>query len=199
MLTDLLRKKRSRILADWTDAIFRGYPEQTARFLREQQDQFQNPVGYAVSREVPRFFDLLIEGAGREEVAAGIDRFLQIKSVQEPKSSLALAFIFSLKSVIRTHVAGELRRQGREQELETLATTIDQVALAAFDIYQGYREKILEIKANEIRHRSKLLLKRMNLAYGDEPDGTGCSVPKGFPDAPGSNDDAGERKGGNDR
>lgn len=198
MLMDLLRKKRSRILADWTETIFRSYPGQTARFMQEQKDRFQNPVGYAVSREVPRFLDLLIEGADHMEVAASIDRFLQIKSVQEPKSSLALAFIFTLKSVIRSHTGDELRRQGRERELETIDATIDQLALAAFDIYQGYREKILEIKANEIRNRSKLLLERMNLPYGDEPGGTGCSVPEVFPDAPAKNSDAGELKGGND-
>jgi len=193
MLTDLLRRKRSRILADWTQIIFRSYPEQTATFMREQQDRFHNPVGYAVSREVPRFLDLLIEGAEPAALAESLDRFIQIKSVQEPRASQALSFIFALKSVVRSHTAGEL---GKGEELDEFEARIDRAGLGVFDTYQRYREKILEIKANEIRNRSKLLLERLNL--GDEPGGMGCSVPEGIPDAP-ANIDAGELKGGNDR
>jgi hypothetical protein len=194
MLTELLRRKRSRILSDWTEIIFRAYPEQTATFMREQKDRFANPVGYAVSREVPRFLDLLIDGEDIKALAASLDRFIQIKSVQEAKASVALSFVFDLKSVIRGHAGGEAGPRG---DLDALEDKLDRAALAVFDIYQGYREKILEIKANEIRNRSKILLERMNL--GDEPGGMGCSVLEGIPDAPGSETDAGENKGGNDR
>ncbi len=196
MLTELLRRKRSRILADWTEIIFRNYPEQTATFMREQKDRFNNPVGYAVSREVPRFLDLLIEGAEPGESAAAIDRFLQIRSVQESRASLALSFIFELKQVIRAQTAGDPRYL---EELDRLDTAIDRIGLAACDIYQGYREKILEIKANEIRNRSKLLLERMNMSYGDEPGGAGCCAPEDIPVEPATDKDAGELKGGNDR
>lgn len=196
MLTDLLRRKRSRILADWTEIIFRSYPEQTSTFMREQKDRFSNPVGYAVSREVPAFLDLLIEGAEPDAVAAAIDRFLQIRSVQEPRSSKSLSFIFELKQVIRAQTAGDSRYL---KELDRLDTTIDRIVLAACDIYQGYREKILEIKANEIRNRSKLLLERMNMPHGDEPGGAGCCAPEGIPVEPATDKDAGELKGGNDR
>jgi hypothetical protein len=162
--------------------------------MREQKDRFANPVGYAVSREVPRFLDLLIDGEDIKALAASLDRFIQIRSVQEPRASLALSFIFSLKTVIRTHTAGEIANR---EDLDDLESRIDRSALGAFDAYQGYREKILEIKAYEIRNRSKILLERMNL--GDEPGGMGCSVLEGIPDAPGSETDAGENKGGNDR
>lgn len=195
MLTDLLRRKRSRIHADWTEIIFNSYPEQTATFMREQKDRFSNPVGYAVSREIPRFLDLLIDGGEVESLASCLDRFIQIKSVQEAKASEALSFVFSLKTVIRTHAAGEAESPG---ELDILEAKIDRLALAVFDVYQGYREKILEIKANEIRNRSKILLERMNMGYGEEPGGTGCSVLDDIPVEPAESRDAGEPKGGND-
>ncbi len=195
MLTDLLLRKRSRILADWTDIIFRTYPEQTATFMREQKDRFNNPVGYAVSREVPRFLDLLIDSGDIEALAASLDRFIQIKSVQETRASTALSFVLELKSVIRSHTAGEAESRG---ELDALEEKIDRTVLAVFDIYLGYREKVFEIKANEIRNRSKLLLERMNMAYGDEPGGTGCCVPEDIPVEPAKKTDAGELKGGSD-
>ena len=116
MLTELLRKKRSKILSDWTEIIFRSYPEQTAAFLRKQRDRFANPVGYAVSREVPLFLDRLIDGSDADATAESIDRFLQIRSVQEPKASRALAFFFPLKTVIRSHTLEELRHQGHEAD-----------------------------------------------------------------------------------
>jgi hypothetical protein len=197
MLTDLLRRKRSRILADWTEIIFRSYPEQTATFMREQKDRFRNPVGYAVSREVPHFLDLLIEGGEPAALVESLDRFIQIKSVQEPRASQALSFIFALKSVVRSQIAGEL---GKGEELAEFEARIDRAGLGVFDTYQRYREKILEIKANEIRNRSKLLLERMNMAtFGDEPDGAGCSAPEDIPVEPANHGNAGEHKGGNDR
>jgi len=195
MLTDLLRRKRSRILADWTELIFSSYPEQTATFMREQKDRFGNPVGYAVSQEIPRLLDLLIDGGEAESLASSIDRFIQIKSVQESKASEALSFVFGLKTVIRTHAAGDVESRG---ELDILEARIDRLALAVFDVYQGYREKILEIKANEIRNRSKILLERMNMGYGEEPGGAGCCVPEDIPVEPADTSDAGELKGGND-
>jgi hypothetical protein len=195
MLTDLLRRLKPRILADWNDIIFRSYPEQTATFMREQKDRFSNPVGYAVSREVPRFLDLLIEGEDPSVLADSLDRFIQIKSVQETRASAALAFVLELKPVIRSHIAGGAEPRS---ELDALEEKIDRTVLALFDIYQGYREKVFEIKANEIRNRSKLLLERMNMAYGDEPGGTGCCVPENIPVEPAEKTDAGELKGGND-
>jgi len=194
MLEGLLRQHRSTILDRWTDLIINAYPEQTARFMRDKRDRFSNPVGYAISREVPAFLDLLIAGAGEQELASSLDRLIQIKSVQQNTASEALSFVLELKSVIRPLVD---RDPAGEGELSAFEAKLDRLLLAAFDIYQGYREKILEIKANGIRNRSKLLLERVNL--GDEPGGMGCSVPEGFPDAPGPNTGTGENKGGNDR
>lgn len=195
MLTDLLRRNRDVILSDWADIVFESYPEQTARFMRENRDRFRNPVGHAVSRELPRLYDRLVEGDDAAELAGCIDRFIQIRSVQETKASAALAFIYALKGVIRRRLGGEA---GEGPHWRALEERIDRLGLAAFDIYLGYREKILEIKANEIRNRSRLLLERMNIGYGDEPGGAGCAAPEGIPVEPANGEDAGELKGGND-
>jgi hypothetical protein len=195
MLTDLLRRHRDTILSDWADVVFSSYPEQTARFLRENRDRFRNPVGHAVSRELPRLFDRLVEGGDAADLAGCIDRFIQIRSVQETKASAALAFIYALKRVIRRRLG---REAGEGPHWRALEDRIDGLGLAAFDIYLGYREKILEIKANEIRNRSKLLLERMNIGYGDEPGGAGCAALEGIPVEPANGEDAGELKGGND-
>jgi len=195
MLTDFLRRNRDAILSDWAEIVFESYPEQTARFLRENRDRFRNPVGHAIARELPLLYDRLVEGDDAATLAGCIDRFIQIRSVQEPKASVALSFIFRLKDVIRRRTGD---RAAQEAYLTALEDRIDRLGLAAFDIYLGYREKILEIKATEIRNRSKLLLERMNIGYGDEPDGAGCAVPEGIPVEPANDEEAGELKGGND-
>ncbi len=194
MLEELLRKRQSQILAQWTEVITSGYPEQTARFMRAKQDRFNNPVGYAIDRALPRCLDLLIGGAEHQALAETLDRLIQIKSVQESRASVALSFVLELKTVIRSNVARDLEGQG---ELFALEAKLDQLLLAAFDSYQGYREKILEIKANEIRSRSKILLERMNMGPEEEPVGTGCCLPEDIPVAP-AQSDVGEPKGGND-
>jgi hypothetical protein len=195
MVADLLRGRREAILNRWADAIFDGYPEETARFMRSSGDRFRNPVGHTIKQELPAFFSSFLDGAPADELAGTLSRLIQIKSVQQPRASEALDFILQLKAIL----ADEARRQrGAAEAVQGLEARIDRLLLAAFDRYQGYREKILEIKANEIRNRSKVLLERMNLGgIGDEPAGTCGSVPEGIPDAP-AEENAGEHKGGND-
>ncbi len=44
---------------------------------------------------------------------------------------------------------------------------MDQVALVAFDLYMSCRQKVYEIRASEVRDRSKAVLRRFGLLDGD--------------------------------
>ncbi|MGQ9653846.1 MAG: RsbRD N-terminal domain-containing protein, partial [Thermodesulfobacteriota bacterium] len=91
--------------------------------------------------------------------------------VQEFSASQAVAFIFSLKKVVREEIKGE----GAEPDLPVpevleFESKIDALALRAFDMFMGCRERIYEIRATEIRNRTMNLLRRAGL-LSDIPEG----------------------------
>ncbi len=49
------------------------------------------------------------------------------------------------------------------EELAALESRIDDMALLAFDLFMGCREKIYELRANEVRNRTVRLLKKADL------------------------------------
>ena len=66
--------------------------------------------------------------------------------------------------MIRGVTKGELRGGGKrvEVELAELEARIDRVALLAFDKYTECREKLHEVRNNEIKGRAERLLQRLN-------------------------------------
>jgi hypothetical protein len=69
--------------------------------------------------------------------------------------------MFHLKNVIRGEIeAGE---PVAAEELLNLESRIDALALISFDIYMTCREKIYELKANEVKNMTFRLLQRAKL------------------------------------
>ena len=86
---------------------------------------------------------------------------VRVRAVQEFTPSEALAFLFELKSVIRG-VVGEADGVALgQEELGEIDGRVDQLALLAMDIYIECRERIFEIRVNEIRNSSIKVLERM--------------------------------------
>ncbi|MEW5992979.1 MAG: RsbRD N-terminal domain-containing protein [Candidatus Zixiibacteriota bacterium] len=153
MLKELLRRNREVILRRWRDLIVRSYPANTARFLQLESDRFHNPVGHALADETARIFDCLVEDSpaqGLEEVA---EMTIKIRSVQDFTPSEAVGFIFLLKTSIREQLATEPNRAYLDQLLD-LESRIDELALAIFDRYMCCREKVFQIRVDEIKKRS---------------------------------------------
>lgn len=99
--------------------------------------------------------------AGRDEMAAALDPILRIRAVQSFTPSKATGFVFSLKQIIRQHLSANGLEAGAE--IDQLDRRIDEMALAAFDIYVACREKVYELKASESRNQFFGSLKRAGL------------------------------------
>jgi hypothetical protein len=164
-----LAAKKQEILKNWFQITVDSYPADTARFLKSQQDPFANPVGQTTHQSLVALLDALIAGAGPEVMAPALDPILRIRAVQTFTPSKATGFIFSLKAIIRQH----LPDGGRGADLNDLDRRIDEMAMAAFDIYVACREKIYELKATESRKQFFGSLKRAGLIVETEADGPG--------------------------
>lgn len=167
----LLAEKKQDILKSWFQATVDSYPDETARFLKSQKDPFANPVGQTTYQSIDLLVDALTTGAGREVMSAALDPILRIRAVQTFTPSRATGFVFALKQIIRQHLPGDGRDAG--VDMDDLDRQIDEMAMAAFDIYVACREKIFELKATESRKQFFGSLKRAGLIDETEADGPG--------------------------
>ena len=172
-LKDLLLEKKSTILKRWFNMILETYPSDTSNFLKKQKNCFANPVGYNISQGINGIFDELLNEADTDKVSPFLDNIIRIKAVQDFSPSQAMSFIFLLKKAIRESLGNKIHETHISKELLLFESKIDNLALLSFDIYIKCRERIYEIKADEVRRMTFRLLQRANLIceiQGQEQD-----------------------------
>ena len=162
MLEDLLEKERAAVLKKWFDLIMETYPVDARKFLKQEKDSFANPVGSTISREIEVIFSELVRGLNPQDLASCLDNIIRIRAVQEFSPSQAVGFIFLLKQAIREELGEKIRQNRLLEDLLKFESRVDDLALLGFEVFMGCREKIYEIRANEIKNRSSILLKRMS-------------------------------------
>jgi len=168
-------------LKRWRDVVFQTYPQDSLHFLKHQKDPFANPLGDSLSRGLEGLLDTIV-GLAPEQGAAGfLDDMVRVRAVQSFKPSQAVSFVFALKDIIRKECSKELRNAGIAPDWSTLDGKIDEMALEAFDLYAQCREKLHEIRVNEIRKSVYGAMSRAKLIVaplGEEaPDGGGDNPP----------------------
>jgi hypothetical protein len=166
-----LAAKKQEILKRWFQTTVDSYPADTARFIKNQKDPFANPVGRTTHKSLDALVDSLISGEGRDVMTRALDPIIRIRAVQAFTPSRAISFVFSLKQILRQHLPGD-GRDG-DVEMNDLDRQIDEMAMAAFDIYVTCREKIYELKATESRNQFFGSLKRAGLIDETEASGPG--------------------------
>ena len=166
-LANLLEQKKSQIVARWINLLYESYPPETAIFLKKEKDNFDNPVGYGISRGLNRVFEALVQGLDTEQVLAALDEVIRIRALQDCSPSRALAFIFLLKNVVREELAEDFEKQNLTAELMELDSRIDGLSLLGFDVYTQRREKLHEIKLNEVKNRVSGLLRKSGLSMSN--------------------------------
>ena len=162
-LRGLLEERKSSIVKKWVQAVFANYPADSSNFFQKQQDRFLNPVGHTISEGLSEIFNTLLQQPEPEKFFPSLDDIIKIRAVQDFPPSQALSFLFVLKDVIREEVGVEIRKRNLLDELRIFEAQIDQLILLSFDIYMKCREKIYELKTDDVRRLAFRLLKRANI------------------------------------
>jgi len=161
-LRDILIHKKDIILKRWFDAILDSYLPETSDHLKVDSNPFTNPVGYNISEGIEGIFNGIIVEGKTESLSPFLDQVIRIRAVQDFTPSQAVAFVFLLKNVIREELKNEIRKGMLYEELLHVESKIDDIAIRCFDLFMKCREKIYELKANELRNMTFMLLQRAN-------------------------------------
>ena len=161
VLGELLLQNEKTILKKWFDLIIETYPIDVASMMGKEKNQFTNPVGSTISREIELLFKKLCEGSLDEKCQASLDSILKIRSVQDFSPSKAVGFIFLLKRAIGETLKSEIYREPFVDQWLKLQSRIDELALLAFDIYMGCREKICEIRVTQAKSEKEMAFRMM--------------------------------------
>ena len=162
-LAGVLVKKKSPIIKRWFDHVVETYPPDGSTFIKKQKDPFANPVGSTTLQCLEGVFGQIVDGPDYRKTASILDPMIRIRAVQDFTASRAVAVIFAVKKIIREICRDELNGDEALRDLLVIESRIDEIGLIAFDLFMQCREKIYELRANEVHTRSFRAFKRAGL------------------------------------
>ena len=144
----LLAPKKKAIVEKWIDQVLDSYG--APDFFKNQKDRFANPIGSTISKGLQDLFVILVENRDLGEVAKPLEEIIKIRAVQEFSPSSAVFFVYLLKDIVREELSKEKNREEVLKTLSALDSRIDKVSLMAFDFYMDCRERLHQIRVNEV-------------------------------------------------
>ncbi len=162
-LRHFLTEKKSSVLQRWLHLILETYSGEASKFMGREKDPFVNPVGSTIAAEIGALYDGLLQGTEADRLSDHLDKIIQIRAVQDFSPSGAVAVIPFLKKAIQQEMERSGMTNASMSEWTVLESKVDQLTLTAFDIYTKYRERIYEVRIDEIkkeRDRTVKILER---------------------------------------
>ena len=159
-LQEVLETDRKVLIKTWVEAALQTYPPKTSEIFKNQKDQFANPVGATLVKSLEGIFGELLLERSSEALAGYVEDLVKVRAVQDFTPSGAVSFLLVLKKIIRKRCGREISESGLESELFALEERIDLVCLLAFDQFMMQREKIWQLRSQELQQRASYLLRK---------------------------------------
>jgi hypothetical protein len=148
-LEEALRNNRYKIVDRWVAYTLTTY-EASSFFLKEK-DAFANPIGATVRDALKKLFALLMQDAESEQLKEPLSRMMHLRSVQDFSPAQAVAPLNAVKHITREVLAADKETAPLTAELYDFEFRVDLAMLAAFDLYVACREKIYQLRIDEIK------------------------------------------------
>lgn len=159
-IQNFLKENRKSTLDQWLTHAFKMYPEQSRMLMMNNPDPFTSPISHALSKGMALLLDRLC-GEETTAVEKSLEDLGRLLAVQEIPPSQSLAFIFGLKTVIRQLARKKRKHSGfSDKDWDEFQNRLEQTLLSLFDCYLKHREKIYQLKAEEMKQRTYMLLRR---------------------------------------
>ncbi|MFC2018106.1 RsbRD N-terminal domain-containing protein [Chloroflexota bacterium] len=170
-LEDVLVRKKNSVLKRWFDLIAQTSLDGGTSMLKTR-DRFTNPVGHITTSATGVLYEELLQGKpDSQRATASLEDIIRVRAVQDFTPSQAVAFVFLLKKAIRAELEGEKNQKGFSEELSRFESLIDEMICHTFNIYVDCREKIYQIKVDEMKFKvdnMTRLVERMSGTGADE-------------------------------
>lgn len=164
----LLKENQQTIAEQWIETLVKGFPLEMQNTLRKKKDPFDNPIGHAIRTGLPAVFDEMLGAQDEAKLKSNLDLIIRQRAVQTIRPAEAVAFIFSLKTIVRKLVEEESIEGDIKAALGAFDESVDGLALLAFDIYVSCREEIFRIRADEIKRLHHVALARAGIKIDTE-------------------------------
>ena len=148
---DLLQQKKTSIVCRWIEGVLATYPEGACAAFARQKDPFANPIGHSLRVGLPAVFDALLGGPDFQKIREHLHEIVKIRAVQQFSPSQAVGFVFQLKEAIRSELRKATGDPQFAVELADFDTRVDQAALVAFDLLVQCRQRVTELRINELK------------------------------------------------
>jgi len=161
-LENLLWDNREPIVKRWFEDVLATYPGDSFAALARQEDPFANPVGHRLRVGTRGVFEALLRGQQGEEIQRHLQEIVGIRAVQQFTASQAVGFVFRLKEAVRAVLADAIDDARLAAELAEFERQVDRVALTAFDIFVECRERVSQLRVNEVKRQVSWIVDRLN-------------------------------------
>jgi hypothetical protein len=160
-LGEYLQEREDGIVDRWVAHTLAAYPDEGAMAFARERNRFANPVGHSLRVGLHAIYEALVAGTNADTMRDALDDILRIRAVQQISAGTAVGFLFHLKELVRA----ELPRADGDRfrmELETLDRDIDHAALVAFEVYVAHRERLFELRMNEVKRTIPWMVGRVS-------------------------------------
>ncbi|TKB28465.1 hypothetical protein FCL47_02985 [Desulfopila sp. IMCC35006] len=154
-LAEGFRNHGEKIVDKWVEYTLSTYT--SSGFFVKERDIFANPVGGNIRQALGQLFVKLSKGADAGEFTAPLEQIISIRSVQQFTPAQAIAPLNAVKHITREVFAADKERKHLVAELYDFDFAVDLAMLAAFDIYMQFRERLYQVRINEIKSGSHIL------------------------------------------
>ena len=101
-------------------------------------------------KKIQEIYAILTEGKDPGLMAKPLENIIKIRAVQDFTPSQSVSFVYLLKKIVRQELARDRKSSVEQASLAELDGRIDQAALMAFDFYMECRERLHQIRTNEV-------------------------------------------------
>lgn len=154
---------KNTLLQKWIDVFYSAYPLGSTGFVRTSKDNFTNPIGFVTQNSLDVLYDAVLgDDVDPAKVGTALAELVQLRAIQNMTPSKAVGPLTQLKSILKKEVLSVCMKKNNDSKmLEKLFdeyfivdARIDTLVLMALDLYSGNREKIFNLRVEEI-HRSQ--------------------------------------------
>ena len=164
-IKDLLLENQTKLTDKWFKAIIDTYPAESDKLFIDIKDKFANPVGNAFREALPVIFESIVGSAGDEETQKALAAVIRIRAVQDYTPAEAVSYLFILKDVLRSELIDKTESKKDLKAYLEIESNIDQAACITFGLYMEMKEKIFELKANQVKNTFGKMVDKLNAKY----------------------------------